>query len=157
MINEKIIYRIPLIVAITIFAVLMIDYFITAKPVGDDTPILPMATETTKSEEPVQPKLTMIDSIIASWYSVDHCLGCSEERIMANGQPLNDSEITCAYNKVSLGTMLIIRHFDKEIKCPVTDRIGYNDRIDLTPAAFTALGFDLDNGLGKVEIFVEKN
>lgn len=89
--------------------------------------------------------------IIASWYSIEDCLGCRADRIMANGKILKDDEFTCAYNYAALGTKLKLKYKNKEIICEVSDRIGIDDRIDLTPAAFNALA-PLENGLIKIEI-----
>lgn len=88
----------------------------------------------------------------ASWYSRDECLGCRGDRLMANGQVLDDNAATCAFNKVKLGTKIKIVYGDREAECVVTDRIGIMGRIDLTPAVFEKLG-NLNDGLLIVSLF----
>lgn len=87
----------------------------------------------------------------ASWYSKKHCLGCNPQRIMANGEVLDDNKHTCAYNYANLGDKLILKYGDKQTWCIVTDRIGIDKRIDLTPIVFKKLAF-LDKGIINIKI-----
>lgn len=63
----------------------------------------------------------------ASYYSVSGCLGCSPDAIMANGQRLDDSKPTVAYNHLPLNTPVKITNLKngKTIMVPVTDRGGF--------------------------------
>lgn len=82
---------------------------------------------------------------LASYYSLDGCIGCREDRIMANGEKLDDNRITVAFNRASLGTMLQIRNNDNGnvILAEITDTGGFEAHgkiIDLSVAARDALG-----------------
>lgn len=74
-----------------------------------------------------------------SHYSRAGCLGCSANRTMANGQPLDDNRATIAFNWLPMNTKVLITNLDngKKIEAVVTDTGGFNSlgRIaDLTPA-----------------------
>jgi len=97
----------------------------------------------------------VIKNVVASWYDSENCLGCREDRLMKNGRVLDGAAFTCAYNYAPLGTMLVLRVGEKTAVCEVTDRIGRDERIDLTPAVFERLA-SLDQGLVKVEIINKK-
>ena len=84
-----------------------------------------------------------------SHYSRAGCIGCSENLTMANGEPLDDNELTIAFNKAPLGTKLKLTNTDngKTVIVTVTDRGGfekYNRIADLTPAVAKALGTKTD-------------
>lgn len=96
-----------------------------------------------------------IGTFTASWYSVDGCIGCRADRLMANGRRLDDRAATCAFNHAALGTRLILRAGDKTAECKITDRIGRSERIDLTPAVFEKLA-PLSSGLVAVQIIIKK-
>lgn len=106
------------------------------------------AQEKQEEAKPVDIKLINGRKMEASWYSIEHCLGCREDRLMANGEKLDDNKITCAYNYAPKNSKVRVRYGDKEIECLVTDRIGTDSRIDLTPAAFRQLA-DPDKGVLK--------
>lgn len=85
----------------------------------------------------------------ATWYDRDHCVGCREDRMMANGEILDDMAMTAAYNHVDprAGRLVLVCDKIKNkicIEVEVTDAMGYDDRIDLTRGAylelFTSLG-----------------
>lgn len=84
----------------------------------------------------------------ASYYSRDACVGCSESLLMANGQPLDDSALTVAFNKLPLGSMVKVRNMENDmiVEAEVTDRHGadnakYGWRIaDLSVATKQAIG-----------------
>lgn len=63
----------------------------------------------------------------ASYYSVAGCLGCSADRTMANGQRLDDTRATVAYNHLPLNTPVKITNVKNglSIVVPVTDRGGF--------------------------------
>ena len=95
--------------------------------------------------------LEKFEIIEASWYDEKHCLGCRDDRLMANGEKLDGSKMTAAYNKFPLNTKLKVRRADKEIEVVITDRVGI-DRIDLTREAFRLLEPNLDKGIIKVGV-----
>lgn len=81
----------------------------------------------------------------ASYYSVAGCIGCDADRIMANGQRLDDARPTVAYNHLPLNTLVKITNTanGKTITVPVTDRGGfekYGKIADLSLATKNALG-----------------
>lgn len=81
----------------------------------------------------------------ASWYGRNGCLGCSETMTMANGQPLDDSAMTVAFNMAPLGTQLSITNTatDQTATATVTDTGGFHRHgkiIDLVPAVKEAIG-----------------
>lgn len=74
----------------------------------------------------------------ASWYSREGCIGCNPDRIMANGEPLDDDALTVAFNKVPLGSMVRIRNLENNMitEAEVTDTGGFESLgriVDLTP------------------------
>ena len=82
----------------------------------------------------------------ASYYSRKGCLGCSESLTMANGQPLDDSKLTVAFNKLPLGKMVrIINNATNDVvTAEITDtggfeRPGLNRIIDLSLATKNAI------------------
>src|SRR3990167_7193183 len=77
---------------------------------------------TTAQDAPQRPEIGR-----ASYYSVAGCLGCRTDRLMANGQRLDDSTPTVAYNYLPLNTKIKIVNTDngKTIIVPVTDRGGF--------------------------------
>lgn len=82
---------------------------------------------------------------VASFYSVAGCLGCSPNMTMANGQRLDDTKITVAYNHAPLNSYIGIINLDnkKWVIAKVTDRGGfekYNRIADLSLATKEALG-----------------
>lgn len=82
---------------------------------------------------------------LASFYSIAGCLGCSSNFIMANGERLNDSKLTVAYNRVPLNSYIgiINRSNLKYTIAKVTDRGGYEKHgkiIDLSLATKNILG-----------------
>lgn len=104
-------------------------------------------------EEPKTTKIIPSPTIYAgkSWlgkvshYSRSGCLGCSTNMTMANGQPLDDSRATIAFNWLPMNSKVLITNLDngKSIEAVVTDTGGFNalNRIaDLTPAVSNYLG-----------------
>lgn len=81
---------------------------------------------------------------IASWYSREGCVGCSENLLMANGEPLRDNKKTVAFNRLPLGSVVKIRNMENNriTTARVADRGGFESLgriIDLTPAVKEAL------------------
>lgn len=82
---------------------------------------------------------------LASYYSLAGCIGCREDRLMANGQRLDDSRVTVAYNRAPLNSKLKIKNVKtgKMVTALVTDRGGFERHgkiIDLSVATKNALG-----------------
>lgn len=44
----------------------------------------------------------------ASYYSVEGCLGCSIDRVMANGEPFDENRLTLAFMRAPLGSLVIV-------------------------------------------------
>lgn len=81
---------------------------------------------------------------IASYYSREGCVGCREDRLMANGKPLDDSKLTAAYNRAPLGTIITVTNPEagKSAQIVVTDRGGFERLgriIDLSVASKSAI------------------
>ena len=89
----------------------------------------------------------------ASYYSFDGCLGCNENRIMANGEQLDDNKYTVAlyprlFRKYK-NQIVTIENLDngKKINCKVTDSGGfekYNRIADLSKIAYNFLEVKTD-------------
>ena len=80
----------------------------------------------------------------ASFYSREGCAGCSASLTMANGQPLDDSKLTVAYNRAKLGTLVKVTNVSNglQVIATVTDTGGFeglNRIIDLTIATRDAI------------------
>ena len=104
----------------------------------------------------------------ATWYSRESCklddkirkVPPRAEFLMANGKPLNDATMTCAAWNTKLGQQVRVTNLETKatVLLTVTDRgPGRSSRrrgviIDLTPAAFLALGGKLRDGKIKVKI-----
>jgi rare lipoprotein A (peptidoglycan hydrolase) len=87
----------------------------------------------------------VINSGNASYYSIDGCLGCNPGRIMANGEKLDDTRLTLAYNHLPMNTVVTIRNTKTGamVRATVTDTGGfekYNKIADLSVATRDALG-----------------
>lgn len=70
-----------------------------------------------------QPKHTGV----ASFYSRSGCVGCSPTMTMANGQPLDDSKLTVAFNRSKLNSKVKITNVKngQSVVATVTDRGGF--------------------------------
>lgn len=64
---------------------------------------------------------------IASYYSRKGCVGCNPGRIMANRKPLVDSNLTLAFQRLPLGSMVKVTNLKNNmfVVAEVTDRGGY--------------------------------
>ena len=87
----------------------------------------------------------------ATWYDNQHCFGCNQQRIMANGEILRDDRPTCAANDYKLGTWLLLEYKGKFATCQVTDRMLNNNMLDLTPFVFNQLE-NPSKGVIKLEV-----
>lgn len=101
---------------------------------------------------------------LATWYGTGEgeCVGCSENVVMANGQPLDDTAFTCAFNYAPLGTRLRVTNLSNRLstECLVTDtggftaakyaRNGQTRIVDLTKAVRDSLAAG-----GTTEVIVE--
>jgi len=95
----------------------------------------------------------------ASYYSREGCIGCSESLTMANGQPLDDSKLTVAFNKLPLGkTVRIINNRTHDVvTAEITDTGGFESLgriIDLSLATKNAINC---NDLCDVTILYDRN
>lgn len=83
----------------------------------------------------------------ASYYSRNGCVGCRPDRLMANGEPLNDNALTVAFNRLPIGTFINIKNLESGLSAvaEVTDTGGFEKLkepkiVDLTPATRDAIG-----------------
>lgn len=81
----------------------------------------------------------------ASYYSLEGCIGCREDRTMANGQKLDDTKLTLAYNHLPLNTWVKIMNTKtgQIVRAQITDRGGFERHgkiADLSVATRDALG-----------------
>jgi rare lipoprotein A len=95
----------------------------------------------------------------ASYYSRSECVGCDPNMIMANGQPLDDSKLTVAFNKAELGSaaMVVNKANNKSVIARVTDTGGFEKLgriIDLSLATKEATGC---SDLCQVEVILLSN
>lgn len=90
------------------------------------TPINPYSTYAIPVPTPKVERIQVVTGL-ASFYSRKGCLGCREDRLMANGHPLDDTKATVAYNRVALNTMVKITNIKtgKTVNAKVTDRGGF--------------------------------
>lgn len=111
-----------------------------------------------KAEVPIisplaEPTPTPVPTIItpaphrgkASYYSRAGCLGCSPTMTMANGEPLDDTKLTVAYNDAPINSWVVIRNnrTGEKVRARVTDTGGFKRHgkiIDLTIATRDAIG-----------------
>lgn len=127
--------------------------YLVSTHTSKSTSRLNQTIEIAKAVEPVPaitptpaPLVTTDEHIgVASYYSREGCIGCSENMIMANGKPLDDSKLTVAYNRAKLGARVEItnRNTGAKVEATVTDRGGFERHgkiIDLTIATRDALG-----------------
>jgi hypothetical protein len=96
----------------------------------------------------------------ASYYTEDGCLGCNSQRVMANGQILNDKVATIAltpsmYKVYRNQTIFVYNASNGKIaKCKVTDSGGfakYNRIADLNKACAKAVELKTDKS--KIMLF----
>lgn len=81
---------------------------------------------------------------VASYYSRSHCLGCSDTLTMANGDVLDDTKLTVAYNHAPLNTFVTIENINngKTVTAKITDRGGFERHgriVDLSVATKEAI------------------
>lgn len=101
----------------------------------------------TPTETPKRPQTPVSDptSGKASYYSINGCIGCNPDRIMANGERLDDNRMTVAYNHAPMNTKVIITNTKngKTVVATVTDTGGFERHgkiADLSVATKNALG-----------------
>lgn len=91
----------------------------------------PTPTPKPRSFMKVQEVLAVEDSQswtgLASFYNWAGCLGCNPKRIMANGKPLVDSNLTLAFQRLPLGSKVRVTNLRNNmfVVAEVTDRGGY--------------------------------
>lgn len=64
----------------------------------------------------------------ASYYSWNGCMGCDPNRIMANGEVLNDMNKTLAFNHLPMNTEVVVTNLSNGLKttAKVTDTGGFD-------------------------------
>ena len=64
----------------------------------------------------------------ASYYTVDGCIGCNPQRIMANGEVLDDMRKTIAFNLLPMNTEVVVTNLSNGISTTavVTDTGGFD-------------------------------
>jgi hypothetical protein len=81
----------------------------------------------------------------ATYYSRAGCLGCNPQRIMANGEVLNDSRRTLAFNRTRLNVRVLVENTqtNRRTVAVVTDRGGFESYgyiADLSVATRNSIG-----------------
>lgn len=92
-------------------------------------------------------KVIEIESVwegTASYYSRAGCVGCHPQMIMANGEPLDDSKLTVAFNRAPLGSKLLVSNLSngKSVEVETTDTGGFESLgriVDLSLATKEAI------------------
>jgi rare lipoprotein A (peptidoglycan hydrolase) len=92
----------------------------------------------------------------ASYYTLNGCVGCRQDRLMANGERLDDSKLTVAFNRLPLNSMVKITNLDngKSVTAKVTDTGGFERHgriIDTSLAVKNAIDLKTDQSSIKVE------
>ena len=118
--------------------------FITPCPEAGCVPIVTPTPTNTPQTSPMPVKSAVVSGL-ASYYSREGCLGCSDTLTMANGQPLDDSKLTVAYNRAPLNSQVKITNTKngKSVIARVTDTGGFERHgkiVDLTIATRDAIG-----------------
>lgn len=91
--------------------------------------VSPVHEEVEEVEEPTEPveevKQTWTGE--ASYYSFDGCVGCNPQRVMANGEILDDMKKTLAFNQLPLNTKVVVTNLSNGFKttATVTDTGGF--------------------------------
>lgn len=103
------------------------------------------------------PKPKKIIKGYVSHYSVDGCLGCREDRLMRNGEKLDDTKATIAVNGLKMNTRVLVTNTDngKSIEAKVTDTGGFgrHGRVaDLTPVVYKYLETKTDKSVVLIEV-----
>lgn len=112
----------------------------TKKPEVLITPIVPTSTPIVTPTPNYHVQIGL-----ASYYSRAGCIGCSADRIMRNGEPLDDTRLTVAYNDAPINSFVKVTNLKTgaSVRAKVTDTGGFkrhNKIIDLTPATRDAIG-----------------
>lgn len=91
----------------------------------------------------------------ASWYGESW-----NGRKTANGEIFNSAKMTCAHNKLKMGTVIKVTNVEngKSVTCKVNDRGGfakYGRILDMSKGSFSVIG-DVNKGVIKVRIDIIK-
>ncbi len=72
-----------------------------------------------------------IDVGVVSYYSEADCLGCSADKVMANGERFNENDLTMANNRLPLNSKVKVTNLNENLStvARVTDRHGVPSRI----------------------------
>jgi len=125
----------------------------TISPIGDTN----NAPQVINRVEPTPESKTVYKGL-ASYYSRNGCIGCSEDRTMANGDPLDDSKLTLAFMREPLGTMVKITNVKtgKSVIAEVTDKGGF-EHLKVPKIADLSVATKESIGCGDVcEVEIEK-
>jgi len=106
-------------------------------PIVETTPTPTVSPSSTPSRS--------VHTGIASFYSWAGCVGCNENRIMANRQPLDDTRLTVAYNRAPLNSFVNVKckKTGRMVRAKVTDWGGFERLgriIDLSVTTKNAIG-----------------
>lgn len=154
---KLVIKSIALVAWIILLAVIFLAlkaYANTPEPTVIETPTIEITPTPTPTATPTPQKTSWIGKV--SHYSEQGCLGCSETLTMANGERLDDTKPTIAFNHLPMNTRVLITNLDngKSIEAVVTDTGGFErlGRIaDLTLVVAGALETKTDISRVKIE------
>lgn len=125
---------------------------VSATTVPTPTPVLRLTATPTPTSEPLEQWEGKV-----SHYSESGCLGCSPTLTMANGERLDDTKLTLAFNHLPMNTVVKLTNLNngKSVVAKVTDTGGfekYNRIADLSLATQQALETKTDVSVVKIEV-----
>lgn len=118
-----------------------------------ETKITPLPTPTPTPAVPAKFKLYSVNPSVwegkATVYSRAGCLGCRDDRKMANGEYLDDDVLTIAFMRIPLNSKVLVENLDTglSVVARVTDRGGFevwNRIADVSPAVKYQIGLLTD-------------
>lgn len=97
----------------------------------------------------------------ATYYTREGCVGCREDKLMANGEPLDNRKRTIAFMLLPLETQVYIENLDtgRGTIARVTDRGNFhlhNILADVSEAVANEIGFNKSKGFAQVRITTMK-
>lgn len=117
-----------------------------AVPTGETIKALPNGIPAHEDPAEEEPAPSPDGVFFATWYGedADECMGCSWNDDLgcydtASGDCFDEERFTAASNAFPLGTILRVSYRSQEVIVEVTDRMYYDDRIDLSKRAFAQL------------------
>lgn len=122
-------------------------------PLGNTTANAEVVESSFETED-----VTVLQTFIGkvSYYSKDGCVGCNEKQIMANGEVFDENDLTLAFNKLPLNTLVRVTNTEngERAVARVTDRGGfekYGRIADLSKALAEILEVKTDSSTIKIE------